>query len=959
MTARSVARRVALLSVLWVGACGGGGPGLPAEPPPPPPGPPGRYATLSDAFAGAVSPYFGITAGREPKDLGSTFYRVPAPTGDNTDDLTQAWFEVGNSDLLVSVDANGRMEYPVVRGPLVGHVEGAVGGEVAFGPLDFLTGGRWSLGVGEGVAAPTWLPTLPGTSVDLVDGAWWRFAYTLGTLAVEMLPFAPEDPATVGPYPRGLVVLVRITNRGGARFEGTLAAPAGVRDADRLDATLPRAAIYGPAPAPIPANHAGDSRNFVPRFSEVGPAIAGYDAVAAVGDTRFAPGTTDVSLSLAPGESTVATLALLVGGGVSELRHTRDALRARSPLAWLDATAEARAARRGELSIPADPYVAELFGRHVDIARDAYLRTGAGLLRSPRGGSWLLMAKVAPDVLAATIPGGDLGVTCPVADARASLYQTTLPLVVAGLTWKATGDPLAFSDTTRLASQVRCLLDAITAIRHPGVDLFPATRIWDGPARGDFHTGSNLLAWYAFQASSRLAVGVLGDPGSATTWATQASAVKAAIEARCVVPGRYGPQLAEGTFADGRIDADVLCHDGEEIAVATAPLLGFAEADDPRVTNHGAAALSDQNRFYNPALGGMYWSEDAPVTAPGWIVALSGAAGERGVQNALAQWRRLTDVDGSMYWWHYDHPETDPFRIRRRGDHSYGGVLVDTPKADYATSVFSALLAQNVLGLDADVAARTASFRPVPPWPSFRWTKARAGRASFDVEHLDDGAAVTATLRNRNAVPYVVDVEVVVPTGKVARGAGATGFRYGRDARRVTATVAPGATLTAILDYGDPDEPAPVAAAWSASVAAHDANPQGSFAADGAADLDGNGLPEAYEWRLLCEARNADPEVEAAWQANRALGASLGWGDWWATICADYATVSPALAGIVNQWCLPQLPFVPFRTGGRETLAARADFDGDGRTNEAEYLAVGARDALPAVYGRTAATKAP
>jgi hypothetical protein len=140
---------------------------------------------------------------------------------------------------------------------------------------------------------------------------------------------------------------------------------------------------------------------------------------------------------------------------------------------------------------------------------------------------------------------------------------------------------------------------------------------------------------------------------------------------------------------------------------------------------------------------------------------------------------------------------------------------------------------------------------------------------------------------------------------------------------------------------------------------AHDTNPNGSFAQDGAADLDGNGIPEAYEWRLLAEARCANAAVEAAWQANKALGASLGWGDWWAAICADYATVSTALANVVNQWCTPKLAFVPFRAAALETLSARRDFDGDGRTNEAEFVAVGSTAATPAAYGHAAVTKKP
>ena len=958
-------RSLALAALLLTEACGGGSGGG-ASPTPPGGGggggggggATGRYAVLADALDGAVSPYFGITASREAKDAAFTYYRVPAPTGDNADDLVQPWFDVGNNDLLVELDANGLMEYPIVCGALAGFATGTGVGPSPYGDRDFLAGRPWSFSIADGVHAATSLPTLPGTSVELVDGHWFRWTYATSGLTVEVLPFAPEA-AGAAANPRGLVVLVRVTNRGASPFAGTLELPAGVRDADHLDATATPASIYGPAPAPIAGNHHGDTRNYVPRFAEVGPAVAGYDAAAALGDTTFVPGTTSVALSLAPGASAVSTVGLIVGGGVAELLHTRDVLRSKSPLAWINATEAARAARVGSLSIPAAPYVAELFGRHVAVAQDAYLRTGTGRMTSPHSGSWLLMSRVAPEFLAATIPGGDLGLSCPMTAAGYSLYGSTFTSVVAGLCWRATGDPTLFADRAAFETQTHCLLDALDAVKHSGVALYPSVRIWDGPSRGDYHTGSNILAWYAYRSAARFASELWGDASSAQTWAAKADATKAAIESRCVVAGRFGPQYAEGTFASGRVDAEVLCHDGEEVAVATSPLLGFTAADDPLVTNHGAAALTDQNVFYNAALDGMYWTTGAPITSPGVIVGLSGAAGPSGVRRAIDRWRRLTDVDGSVYWWHYDNPGNDPTRIRRRYNVSTGGGIIDTAKCDYATSNFAALLVHDVIGLDADVPARTASFRPAPPWPAFHWTKARAGNAFFDLDYADDGATVTATLVNRNSVAYDVEVEVVVPAGKVAWGTVATSWRYGRDARRASGPVAPGDSLSASIPYSDPVEAAGVAAAWNASVVAHDSNPSGSFANDGAADLDGNGLPEAYEWRLLAEARVADPAVEAAWQANQALGASLGWGDWWGTICADYATVSSALADVVNQWCVPKLAFVPFRAAGLETLAARRDFDGDGRTNEAEFVAVGATAATPPAYGHAAVTKRP
>lgn len=197
---------------------------------------------------------------------------------------------------------------------------------------------------------------------------------------------------------------------------------------------------------------------------------------------------------------------------------------------------------------------------------------------------------------------------------------------------------------------MHCLVDGIQATRYPRVALYPSSYLWDGPSRGDYHVGSNVAVWTVFQTGARLAGDLWGDAETAADWSAQADLVRAAILEKGIFDGYFDDQFAEGTLADGAVTDDVTCHDGEEIMVGDAAVFSFVEADDLRRTRHGTSGMSTQNPFYEPALDGLYWGEGAPVTAPGWLTALSGATSEDGRQRAIQVFRSHTDVDGSMWW---------------------------------------------------------------------------------------------------------------------------------------------------------------------------------------------------------------------------------------------------------------------------------------------------------------------
>lgn len=913
-----------------------------------------------EIFTAPVSAYFGITSARQPKDTSNTYYTIPTPTGDNADDLTQPWFDVSNLNLLAELDSNGLIEYPLVYGPLAGYGQGADGQQQLFQATDFIAGTPWTFSISDGSKTAR-LNTLPNTSVAFAELLFPTWTYRMNNLQVELLPFAPELAPSGQQQPRALVLVLKVSNTGTTTQPVTLSVPSHLRDARSIDATLPRATLYGSAASPIPANHQGDTRNYVPRFAEVGPAIAGYEAILPLDGLSWSPAAPNVTFSLAPGAQRVLSFGYLVGGGVPELRFTRDWLLQKSVVQWLNATRSSLQSRLGTLSIPGDPYFAELFARYSTVAYTSVLRRGDGGLAMPRGGSWHLLGMLAPQILAKLVPGGDLAYGCGGPDVSYSLYMTTLGSLYATDYYRRTGDAAFFADGGLFEAETRCLMDRLLDSVAPDEPLYPADYIWDGPARGDFHSGSQVLVWYVLRGAARIADEVWKDPTTASTWYAAADALKEALLRKNIVTGAFGLQLVEGSVRSGAQTTEVMSHDGEEVGLVLADYYGFLPPEDSRLTQHHKAAFTSQNYLFNAAVQGLHWDANGfmcSVTAPGWLPLLAGAATEAEQQAALKQWRRMTDVDGSVWWWPYDYQEERVQDVRRRLNYCENTTPIDTPKVDYATSVFNLLMINNLLGLKADVPAARLSFRPVLPWTDVSWTNARLGNAALDVAYLDNGSSITARLTNRNSTAYEAEVEVVVPTGKVLSGLLPSGYRYGRESyRKVEASLQPGASLTVTVAYQEGAESACVQNAWQESLDAHNSNPSGSWEADAQADLDKNGIPEGYEWRLLAEARCAQAGVETAFQANWRQCEALGWGTWWATLCAEYATVSTGLAQVVNQWHPSPLPLVPYKSGSQEPLSASGDFDRDLRSNLKEFTDVGGTRASHKRYGDTASTR--
>ena len=557
------------------------------------------------------------------------------------------------------------------------------------------------------------------------------------------------------------------------------------------------------------------------------PIRPGYEAVMCLDDTAWSPTFPEISFRLRPDEQIVFAFAFILGETPDELRRTGELLRGRSALDWLNQTWQSRTERYGRLSIPDDPYYAESYIRLVEEGSTATLYTTGGIYwgGGPSGFSDFGMALFEPRFVADVIARSLAGFRprkpdeSPPPDITYSLVGALGPLPSTGLYYRMTGDRAFFQQHPEVLSFARERLGDVVKAREGEAFLFPSKMLWDGPSRGDYHTGSNVLAWMAFNGMARVAREAYGESELADEWSAIAADVKRDILRYCVGEGSLGRRFYEGANRDGTFVAG---HDGEEAFTTLMPFFGFCEADDPAYINHARLALSPENPLYIAEVDGIAWADGrdgswhgnwtgssppprGPTTMPGQMAMLAGITNERELHDRLEQLRGLTDLDGSIWWWPYSYPARDPALVRRR---DVGGC--DLSKSGYAAALYLCVFVNNILGLSVDVPAQQVALRPFCPWPSFTWEHCRLGSAVFDFSYNHHDHRVVGEILNRNEKQFEGVIELTLPKGAKAQAYRANGretdevqrrLRYNRPAARMSAHIAPGGKLRFEVDY--------------------------------------------------------------------------------------------------------------------------------------------------------------
>jgi len=458
-----------------------------------------------------------------------------------------------------------------------------------------------------------------------------------------------------------------------------------------------------------------------------------------------------------------------------------------SSLEWLNQTWSYFKAMTGDLEMPQDPFTAEFFERALhqcfgsiamtcegDIAgsnwgsypttmeiwmKDMYYSYLPFFAHEPdlfrKGILWFLQRSVRyksrKSYRGQKIEGG----------ISHSLSNTLTPVVMTGLYYSVTGDKQFFRDHPEIATKMKGVLDEVLKSRKGEPYIFPSAWISDGPTRGDYHTGSNLVAWYSFRLAADIVQDVAGDVDLANHYKSIAENIKKDLDRINVALGPLGPQYTEGTDADG---SAVLGHDGEESDTTLMPFYGYAKYDDPAYQNHVRIAVTDANPFYRANTKGIEWESVADATFPGYTTGLAGVkTGEEmsGSNGRMTIIRRLTDLDGSIWWWPYMRGDLDgaPIRAFPIGD----GRIIG--KCGWASGVFVAHFVSQILGLCYDARTNTLIFRPFSPSSDFSWKNFRLGNAFFSVDYRRSEGHIQCGIENQNEASIRAKVELILDRG--------------------------------------------------------------------------------------------------------------------------------------------------------------------------------------------------
>lgn len=513
----------------------------------------------------------------------------------------------------------------------------------------------------------------------------------------------------------------------------------------------------------------------------------------------------EMPYELGPGEFYWLPLVIAALPAEPELEK----LAKRTSAEWLRSTLDYFAALTGRLETPQEPYAGEFFERCTHQCFNATVMDQTGEIAGDNslGSSpvkdeiWtkdfhyslmpLVMAD--PDLARRAIrwfakwsvrhsgkfPGG-IGHSIP---------NSLAPVAMAGLYYTVTGDREFFTDDPELSKRLMRLLNSAMKLEVGNTGLLSSKFISDGDSVGDFHTGSNIFAWYCLTSFARVAEEALGDARIADRYRKAADRIKRDLAKYNIINGPFGRQYIEGVMADGSLptmrhnlrgiegapEVPYMAHDGEESDTTLASFYGFTSYDDPPLHNLKRFALTEHNLIYSPEQDGILWSDRRPysTTFPGYV---SGLAASRdsdsfsGPNGYLTRIRKLTDLDGSIWWWPYSDL-TCGYRVRNQVTRGLG-------KCGWASGVFCCLFVSQFLGITYDAPTRTLTFRPFLPSSDFTWERFRIGAGVFSASCKKEQASSTLVVTNHNSHPVKARLQAILPRGVSAKSVALDGRRY-------------------------------------------------------------------------------------------------------------------------------------------------------------------------------------
>jgi hypothetical protein len=278
---------------------------------------------------------------------------------------------------------------------------------------------------------------------------------------------------------------------------------------------------------------------------------------------------------------------------------------------------------------------------------------------------------------------------------------------------------------------------------------------------------TNVVAWRALKAYSRLLNEVFGDTQRGRRYIETADKVHDAVFAKTVIDGPFGKQFIEGVDKNGRPPRMV--SDGEESDTTLMPFYGFLPYDNDVYLHYMRFSMSEHNQAYQPKVRAITWAgspatplyDRVPSTAPGYMKGIAlgndfqALFGEHGYYSEV---RRITDADGSILWWPFGWNSNPPAW-------NYDNpVRLNIPgKAGWFAGVHTAVFLTRYLGVSYDAPDRTLKFAPSPLLGNrFRWSEFPMGIERFSVSYERQGSMVGVSVKKESGKAFRLDLTLPV-----------------------------------------------------------------------------------------------------------------------------------------------------------------------------------------------------
>jgi hypothetical protein len=735
---------------------------------------------MTNVFDGPVSQYFGVNANGSAKNTNS-YYRSTTP---------YLIFDTANNQIFCSISRTGLVESCCVIDN-----SGIFRGSSPW-PFSINTGG-----------GDQRLDLLTNCQIQLLGNFFPVQTCSYSNLVIQQLVFAPCSTNTKPVKPRAVIISVRVTNNGTSAVAVTLKAPANL-------VNVANATTANSLAQPMPTN-------YPPRWptGATGNFAAGYEAITLLDGAAWNPAQPSVTFTLGAGTSSVISFAGFTGGTIGDLQMAAAQVSRQTSLQWLNQTWANYASRLGTLTIPADPFYAELFQR-LAIEANHSIMGSTNYAHVVDDGAHLLMAMIDPMTLQNYISANNTWTMS--ADPHHSVYDCFYGTPVAGGEYyQMTGDTNFFAGNPAFITGVKsAVTDLFSYSKRTTNMLFYAEMIWDSMARGDWHTGSNIYLWYCFKRWAQIAQTAYGDTITASNFNSYANSLQSDLNTYMVGTGTLGAQYFEGVFTNPipTYGTFLVGHDGEEGASSMAPWYGFCRADEPKLLNYKKRGLCPDNPIYNTNLDAINWqggtnrslpwskSQSGP-TSPGWITGLVGASSEGEIYRWVKRIGQITDLDGSIWWWPYKKTNTTNLNDVKRSDAD-----ATVGKVGWTSSMFGTAFYFKILGLTFDYPTRSITFAPLCPWDDVQWNQCRLGNSFFNIGFHRMAGSITGQIVNLNTGTFSGTIQLLIPAGAVVTSCTlngqpvrvTSGSLYGRPSWSITQPFDAGTTNTFVVNYNPP-----------------------------------------------------------------------------------------------------------------------------------------------------------